>query len=299
MHATDFGLQKQIVNVGDDPFTVYLKGSEGPVFLLLHGGGYTGLTWACFAEEICAKIDCQIVAPDLRGHGETTTNDELDLSADRQVQDIVEIYQALYGNRPTPPPLICVGHSMGGALAVRLVNSQSLPNVIALGVIDVVEGSAMSALSAMPAIIRNRPANFSSLEHAVRWSVESGMTRNVRAARISMPSQLCKDAFGNGYVWRINLGKTQPHWDGWFRGLSQTFLDCSSKQSIHSILILANVDRLDKTLLTGQMRGMFQSEVLPKVGHAVHEDSPEQVAEIFIKFVNRYKVFFNKTKPPT
>ena len=42
------------------------------------------------------------------------------------------------------------------------------------------------------------------------------------------------------------------------------------------------------------MRGMFQTEVLPKVGHAVHESSPEKVAAIFVNLVNRYKIVFDK-----
>ncbi|VDK67215.1 unnamed protein product [Gongylonema pulchrum] len=30
-----------------DVFCVYTKGDAGPMFFLLHGGGYSGLTWAC------------------------------------------------------------------------------------------------------------------------------------------------------------------------------------------------------------------------------------------------------------
>jgi pimeloyl-ACP methyl ester carboxylesterase len=44
------------------------------------------------------------------------------------------------------------------------------------------------------------------------------------------------------------------------------------------------------------MKGQFQLEVLHKVGHAVHEDSPELVAKIFIQIVNRYKFIFNKNE---
>ena len=30
-------------------FRVYTAGKEGPVLLLLHGGGHSGLSWAVFA----------------------------------------------------------------------------------------------------------------------------------------------------------------------------------------------------------------------------------------------------------
>lgn len=60
----DFFTEKRLVSIGEDRFNVYLKGNSGPVFFLLHGefilgifwinvlflgGGYTGLTWSCFA----------------------------------------------------------------------------------------------------------------------------------------------------------------------------------------------------------------------------------------------------------
>jgi protein phosphatase methylesterase 1 len=37
------------VQVDDNEFNVYLRGNTGPLLVLLHGGGYSGLTWALFA----------------------------------------------------------------------------------------------------------------------------------------------------------------------------------------------------------------------------------------------------------
>ena len=47
----EFFEHKQLVQPDDsgDQFNVYLKGASGPLFYLLHGGGYTGLSFACFA----------------------------------------------------------------------------------------------------------------------------------------------------------------------------------------------------------------------------------------------------------
>ncbi|VDL66339.1 unnamed protein product [Nippostrongylus brasiliensis] len=63
-----------------------VDGTEGPVFYLLHGGGYSGLTWACLAVELSSRIKCRLLVPDLRGHGKTHTEDDRDLSAERQVR---------------------------------------------------------------------------------------------------------------------------------------------------------------------------------------------------------------------
>lgn len=79
---------------------------------------------------------------------------------------------------------------MGGALAVHLCIANLIPNVQVLAVIDVVEGSAMAALASMTTVIRNRPKSFVNMESAIRWCHTSGMTKNLKAARVSMPSQI-------------------------------------------------------------------------------------------------------------
>jgi protein phosphatase methylesterase 1 len=88
--------------------------------------------------------------------------------------------------------MVLIGHSLGGALAVNLVNSNLLPNVVVMGVIDVVEGTAISSLSMMSHFLHTRPQTFPSNEKAIQWCYESFATRNLRSARVSMPSQLKK-----------------------------------------------------------------------------------------------------------
>lgn len=53
---------------------------------------------------------------------------------------------------------------MGGALAVHTVHSGRIDSVVGLGVIDVVEGSAMESLSLMNMVLSNRPHSFRSVE---------------------------------------------------------------------------------------------------------------------------------------
>merc|ERR1719300_1805474 len=50
-----------------------------------------------------------------------------------------------------------------------------------------------------------------------------------------------------------------------------------------------NVFCQHKDLTVGQMQGKFQMQVLPQVGHTVHEDSPEKVAELIASFLVRNK----------
>lgn len=85
---------------------------------------------------------------------------------------------------------VVVGHSMGGALAVHIAKTGAIPALAGLVVIDVVEGTALEALSSMNALLAGRPKAFRSLAHAIEWSVRSGQTRNIESARVSMPGQL-------------------------------------------------------------------------------------------------------------
>nr|XP_033803839.1 protein phosphatase methylesterase 1 isoform X2 [Geotrypetes seraphini] len=308
---------------GKDTFRIYRSGSEGPVLLLLHGGGHSGLSWAVFTSAIASRVRCRIVALDLRGHGETKVRNTEDLSAGTMAKDVGNVMEALYGD--LPPPIMLIGHSMGGAIAVHTAAANLLPSLLGLCMIDVVEGTAMDALNSMQNFLRSRPKTFTSLENAIEWSVKSGQIRNLESARVSMAGQVkqceevaspegCKTIIEGvieeeeeeeeeggqsinkrkkeddtekerPYTWRIELAKTEKYWEGWFRGLSNLFLSCP----IPKQLLLAGVDRLDKDLTIGQMQGKFQMQVLPQCGHAVHEDAPDKVAEAVATFLIRNK----------
>lgn len=58
---------------------------------------------------------------------------------------------------------------MGGAVAVHVADLSHTLDIIGLVVIDVVEGTAMDALSSMQSFLRNRPKSFSSIEEAISW----------------------------------------------------------------------------------------------------------------------------------
>ncbi|XP_051960278.1 protein phosphatase methylesterase 1 [Xyrauchen texanus] len=308
-----------------DTFRIYSSGSQGPVLLLLHGGGHSALSWAVFTSVICSRINCRVVAMDLRGHGDTTVKNPDDLSAETMAKDIGKVVEALYSENP--PPIMIIGHSMGGAIAVHTAAANHVPSLLGLCVIDVVEGTAMDALNSMQNFLRSRPKTFKSVENAIEWSVKSGQIRNVESARVSMVGQVKKcdeplssPGFSKGisegiieeeeeedeegesnhkrkkeddqeikkeslYTWRIELSKTEKYWEGWFKGLSALFLTCH----VPKLLLLAGVDRLDKDLTIGQMQGKFQMQVLPECGHAVHEDVPEKVADALATFMVRHK----------
>lgn len=77
------------------------------------------------------------------------------------------------------------------------------------------------------------------------------MLRNPDSACVSIPSQLVpEDPPGVGLRWRTDLAASQQHWDSWYVGLSELFLRCKATKA----LLLAGIERLDKTLTIGQIQ---------------------------------------------
>ncbi|XP_077984952.1 protein phosphatase methylesterase 1-like [Glandiceps talaboti] len=176
------------VKVEEDSFRVYECGREGPVLYLLHGGGHSALSWAVLSKDLTKIVRCRILATDFRGHGNTQTTDDENLSADTLSSDISKVLHGFYGD--DVPPVILVGHSMGGAIAVHTANKDLIPSLIGMVVIDVVEGTALESLHSMQNFLSSRPHQFKSLENAIEWSMKSGQIRNLESAKVSMIGQL-------------------------------------------------------------------------------------------------------------
>ncbi|CCO32863.1 protein phosphatase methylesterase 1 [Rhizoctonia solani AG-1 IB] len=245
---------------------------------------------------------------DARGHGRTTPINRSDLNADVLdlsvlAADFVNLLCTLFPKPAEAPSLILLGHSMGGTAVVHGCPSllEKGYRVSGVAVLDVVEGSAMEALPHMHKLLDSRPDGFASQEAAIEW-------QNVASARVSVPSlvvpaQPGDTPAGHTWKWRTPLRNTSPYWRSWFEGLSEKFLAARTAR----LLVLAGTDRLDKTLMIGQMQGKFQMVVVPGVGHMLHEactandhcyeahvngpfhlqDNPEKLAEIIVEFWRR------------
>ncbi|KAI5886219.1 protein phosphatase methylesterase [Schizophyllum commune H4-8] len=269
----------------------------GPLLVAHHGAGYSGLSFACFAGEITSTTrgELGVLALDARRHGKTTSlvdPEPEDLSITTLVDDLVALLTTMFPDPARAPGFLLTGHSMGGSVVTRacavLVGRKY--RLIGVSVLDAVEGHALPALPAMHGLLAGRPEGFRCLEDAVGWHIQTKTIRNVHSARISIPPIFveAKPAPDGRpppykYVWRTPLRTTAAYWRGWFEGLSQAFLDARTAR----LLVLAGTDRLDKPLMIGQMQGRFQLEVVPDVGHLLHEDNPTKLAEIHVNFWRR------------
>jgi protein phosphatase methylesterase 1 len=107
--------------------------------------------------------------------------------------------------------------------------------------------------------------------------------QNEDSAGVSMPDQLVYNKEKNAFFWRTDLLASEPYWLGWYEGLTEMFL----KLRMAKMLVIAQVDRLDKAMTIAQMQGKIQVSLVDSVGHVIHEDKPAVVATELLQFISR------------
>lgn len=146
---------------------------SGPLFVMHHGAGSSGLSFATCAEEIRKILPkAGVLSIDARGHGRTTMASktqgldsenpstataaeieaenqvQLDLSLETLSRDLVYVVhqtQARMGWENLPD-IVLVGHSLGGAVITHVAKGGELgPKLLAYAVLDVVEGEFLDS----------------------------------------------------------------------------------------------------------------------------------------------------------
>src|SRR4029453_13495032 len=85
---------------------------DAPTLILLHGGRDHGRMWDWVAQALHG--DFHILAPDLRGHGDSAWSPDGDYAITAYVCDLVELIEQTGALKVT-----LLGHSLGGNIAVR------------------------------------------------------------------------------------------------------------------------------------------------------------------------------------
>jgi lipase len=130
--------------------------ADGRPVLALHGVGGHGGRWKRLTEEFL--LDYQVIAPDLRGHGESTNLPPWTL--EQHAADLLSVLDSL---EVTGLPV--VGHGFGGAAAIHLARlaPQRITKLVLLD----------PAIGLDPQYVMNRmspwPQVFGSIEQAGEW----------------------------------------------------------------------------------------------------------------------------------
>jgi protein phosphatase methylesterase 1 len=273
---------------------VYFSNSEKKlIFLGVHGAGLSAASFAPLAEKV--KPFASFAAFDFPKHGlNKNYTDDADLSIENLSRTTMMVASFLIDRFPDCA-IVLLGHSVGGAVAANVAHLlQTSPQlefpfvkrqIVGLLVIDVVEGSAVFALPLMRGFVMGRPTKFKSLEDAINYHLKAKLINNSESARVTVPSLFEKK--DNVWVWKTDLLFTEKYWNDWFKGLNAHFLE----SHLPKMLILADADRMDKELTIAQMQGKFKLVCFKTfVGHCVHEDDPQQMADNLKEYLKLFHV---------
>lgn len=143
---------------------VYLTppSKSGPLFVMHHGAGSSGLSFAACAEEIRKIVPkAGILSLDIRDHGSTQVTKidtsggddskvDTDLALETLSNDLIFVINETQSRMgwETLPDIVLVGHSLGGAVITDVAKKGVLgQKLLAYAVLDVVEGIDSSYLS--------------------------------------------------------------------------------------------------------------------------------------------------------
>ena len=218
--------------------------------LLLHGAGADGGTWWRLASEL-ADAGWLVVAPDLRSHGRSPT------AVDHAI-DVLAADVALLGDHYD----LVVGHSLGGAVAARLLTVAGFARAAVL--IDPALHLAEDVRDRLRRSLRQRTGPDVDLETLraarPRWD-ERDLQRALLAARTVTPDVI--DAvFDANDPWdlvaTVDAFRARVHL-------------LAADPELGGLLAPELLARLTE-------RGPVTGEVVTGAGHGVHQERPDVVA---------------------
>lgn len=255
---------------GNDVRLSYFVIGEGTPVTLLHGFTQRGRSW----REVVAKMPegFMWVVPDLRGHGETTTNRATPCSMDACTSDLELLWNHL-GVGQTH----LVGYSMGGRLALHVAarRPHRIVSLLTIGAHAGLEEEAREGRRQGDEALAQRIEK-DGLEAFVNYwgklPLFAGLERRgpgfagqVRAERLdNRVAGLACSLRGMG------AGVMQPLWDD----LSRVNFPCTFVAGQLDHGYVASARRLFTTVPRGRV------EIVSRAGHPVHLERPDAFARV-------------------
>lgn len=253
---------------------------DGPLVLLLHGGGQTRHAWRGAAERLGAA-GYRAVAYDIRGHGDTDWAPDGRYDADAHVADLVGLLDALGDHRPA-----IVGSSLGGGIGLVAAGGGHV-DATALVLVDIAHRIDPVGADHIHRFMDQRPDGFESLDevaaaiagyrpHRPRPAALDGLAKNVRLS-------------ANGrYYW---------HWDPRIRQNPSKMSDrpelleaCARTLSMPTLLVRGALsDVLSEQTAAEFLRLCPHAEYrnIARAGHMVVGDRNDVFAAAVLEFLAR------------
>lgn len=253
---------------------------DAPTVLLLHGAGGATHSWRDTAPLLATRW--RVIAPDLPGHGFTRLGALQRSGLDLMAADLHALLER-QGERPAA----IVGHSAGGALALRMAQTSRTPLAAAVGL-----NAALDNFDGAAGILFPMMAKALALNPLVAPTM----------ARLAQPGTVQRLIAGTGSriddlglaLYRACISDAR-HVDGTLTMMSQWRLDrlraALPQTDVPTLLLAGEEDRAVSPATSERAARRLpqgEAEVLPGLGHLAHEEAPEEVAERIDAFLARH-----------
>lgn len=255
---------------------------SSPPLLLLHGGGQTRGAWGHAGARL-ATLGWHVVAPDLRGHGESDRSADGAYDLDLFADDVRALAAGLGG---TP---VLIGASLGGLSSLLAAGEAPRVRARSLVLVDVAHRPDPRGVRRIIDFMGGRPAGFVSIEEAAAAVAAylphrsapddtEGLRRNLRRR-------------GRRWVW---------HWDPRLveqfadridpAGSAERHLAAARRAGVPILLVRGGIsDVLSDEIATEFCAGVPGSQRLdvPGAGHMVAGDRNDRFIEAIVPFLAR------------
>ena len=253
-------------------------GAAGPWVVLLHGAGGASHSWRGLMPDLAR--DHSVLALDLPGQGFSSAGTRARLGIDGMAEDIASL---LAQEGIVPDALI--GHSAGGALALRMAQARPPRAVVTInGALGKFRGMAGWLFPAMAKLLSLNPLSAAFFAR----TAGKGSARRLIA---STGSRLDEE----GLALYQALIADRGHVDGTLAMMAQWNLDplLSGLGGIRTPVLLITGGR-DATVppavsdRAARALPCAERADLPDLGHLAHEESPAEIAALIRPFLARH-----------
>jgi len=264
---------------------------DAPTLLLVHGGRDHCRNWDWVAEEL--RRDYHIIAPDLRGHGDSQW---MIGGSYNQIDYVYDVAQLL--NQRGRTPVTIIGHSLGGAVSLLYAglypeNVQKLVAIEGLGpspamIRDRIEQPVETRLNVWVEELRRlsgrAPRRYATLEDAYeRMQTENPHLSEAQARHLTIHGSNQNE--DGTYSWKF---------DNYVRVFPPTGLDFAQQHQLYgriacpTLLFRGTESWASDPEQDGRVRHFRDARVMnvEKAGHWVHHDQLQVVLDTMRAFLD-------------
>lgn len=252
---------------------------EGPLVVLLHGGGQTRHSWSATAE-LLATEGFRVLNYDSRGHGESDWSPDSRYDLDQRAGDLRRVVAEI-----APASFAFVGASLGGATAAVAVAQGERPSAMVL--VDIAPGANPRGVERIIGFMSANLEGFASVEEAAN-----------SVARYYPERDRPKSAEGLRKNLRLNPdGRFYWHWDPAILEPSPRFPDefregirlLGEAITIPVMLVRGRSSDVVDDAAVGQLRELVPRLVVSEIkgaGHMIAGDRNDAFNDAIIPFLH-------------